>query len=165
LPIDQVLDHVDLDAIVDRLPIDRVLDRVDVDAVAARVDLDRAAARLDIASVLQRVDLDGVVAQVDLDAAIERVDLVGIARELIDELDLAEIIRASTGSMASDAVRGVRWQTVSADQAVNSAFARFRPRRGRQQPERSPDPGAGTSAGRDGGENGPFNDQPRPGPW
>ena len=65
--------------------------------------------RLDLtALVRERVDLDALVAGVDIDAIISRIDLGGLAEEVIAEIDLPEIIRESTGSVASDTIRGVR---------------------------------------------------------
>jgi hypothetical protein len=115
---------------------------VDIDAVAQRLDIDAVVARLDLNRIVRdRVDLDGLVATVDLDAVaarldvaavIERIDLVGLAEDVIAEVDLPEIIRGSTGSMASDTVRGVRMQGISGDQAVGRAVERLRLRRGRR---------------------------------
>ena len=42
------------------------------------------------------------------------------------EVDLAELIRQSTGSVASDTVRGVRMQGISGDEAVGRAVGRLR---------------------------------------
>ena len=123
-----VLERVDLQAVVttvlDRLDLTAVvLERVDLQAVVTTV-LDR----LDLtAVVLQRVDLEAVVS-----AALAQIDLVGIAEEVIDGVDLPEIIRESTGSMASDTVRGARMQGISADEAVGRAVDRLLLRHGRR---------------------------------
>lgn len=127
---DVVLRHVDLEAVVDAVDLDEVVAKVDVSAVVERVDLDAAAARLDIDAVLDRIDLTAVVLRrVDLraivEAVLDRLDLIGLAVEVIDGVDLPEIIRESTGSMASDTVRGVRMQGVAADEAVGRAVDRL----------------------------------------
>ena len=109
---DVVLDHVDLDAVVVGVDVEAVLDRVDLTAV-----------------VLQRVDLDALV-----NAVISHVDLIGLAEEVIDGVDLPEIIRESTGSMASDAVRGARMQGIAADEAVGRAVDRLLLRRKNRHP-------------------------------
>ena len=62
----------------------------------------------------------------------EQVDLVGVAEYVVAEIDLPEIIRASTGSVASEAVRGLRMQGVDADQAVARVVDRMLFRRGRR---------------------------------
>jgi hypothetical protein len=138
--VDLVQRYVDLDSIVSQVDLDSAVSRVDIDAVASRLDIDAVASRLDIDAVLrrldlneivrQRVDLDGLVATVDLDAAaarldisavIDRVDVVGLATDVIAEIDLPEIIRESTGSMASDTLRGVRMQSISGDDAIGGS--------------------------------------------
>lgn len=135
--------HVDLDAVVAGVDLDAVAARLDIDAVARRLDIDAVLARLDLTRIVRdQVDLDDLVSTVNLDAAaarldleavIERIDLVGLAREVIAELDLPEIIRESTGSVASDTVRGVRMQGITGDQAVGRAVERLRLGRARRE--------------------------------
>ena len=60
-----------------------------------------------------------------MDTALAQVDLVGLANEVIDGVDLPEIIRESTGSMASETVKGVRMQGIEADQVVGRAMDRL----------------------------------------
>jgi hypothetical protein len=134
---DVVLSRVDLQRVVrevltrlDGATLAEVLVLVDVDAVAARLDVDAVAQRLDVEAVLDRLDLTSTVLdRVDLgvvvDAALAKVDLVGLAEQVIDGVDLPEIIRESTGSMASDTVRGVRMQGIGADEAVGRAVDRM----------------------------------------
>lgn len=119
--IDRVAARLDFVPIVDRLPIDRVLDRVDIDGVAARIDLDKIVARLDV---------DGIAATIDLDAIVNRLDLAAIANEVITEIDLPELIRESSGAMASESVLGVRAQGIEADEWVNRLVDRILLRRG-----------------------------------
>jgi hypothetical protein len=118
--VDAVLDAVDLDAVVAG-----VVRRMDVDAVVAQV-----LARLDLSAVvsaaLDQLDLNEVVdaalQELDLTKIVmDRVDLVTVAEYVVAEIDLPEIVRASTGSMASETVRGLRMQGVGADQAVTRA--------------------------------------------
>jgi hypothetical protein len=119
---DAMLRRIDLTGVVGRY--------VDIDALVAGVDLDSIVQRLDLNRIVrEQVDLDGLVATVDVEAVINRVDLVGMTESIIDEIDLPEIIRESTGSVASETVRGVRMQGVSADDAVDRALQRFRLRR------------------------------------
>jgi hypothetical protein len=89
-----------------------VLDRVDLTAL-----------------VLQRVDLGAIA-----DAALARVDLVAIAEQVIEGVDLPELIRESTGSMASDTVRGVRMRGIEADQTISHAMDRLLRSRRRPAP-------------------------------
>jgi hypothetical protein len=134
---------VDLDEVVAGVDLDSVAKRLDIDAVARRLNLDAVVARLDLTTIVRdQVDLDALVATVDLDAAaarldvdavIERIDLVGLAEDVIAEVDLPEIIRESTGSVASETVRGVRMQSISGDQAIGRAVERLRLRRGHRE--------------------------------
>ena len=146
LDLDVVLDRLDLTGLVlqrvDLRPllseVLALLDRADVDGIVELADLDRAAGRLDVDAVAQRLDLDAVLDRLDLtetvlrrvelgtlvDAVLARVDLIGLAEQVIDGVDLPEIIRESTGSMASDTVRGVRMQGIGADEAVDHAVGR-----------------------------------------
>lgn len=133
--LDRVVSAVDLDAAAARLDVSAVAARVDVGPIVDRVDPDAVAQRLDLDAVLDRLDLTSVVLQrVDLDALIQaildRIDLVALAVDVIDGVDLPEIIRESTGSMASDTVRGVRMQGIVADEAVGRAVDRLLLRRG-----------------------------------
>lgn len=123
---------VDVNAVAKRLDINTVLDEMDLTAIVLqRVDLmqvvDAVLDRMDLtALVLQRVDLVKVV-----DAVLDQMDLIALANEIIDGVDLPEIIRESTGSMASETVQGVRMQGIGADQAVGRAVDRILLRRAR----------------------------------
>ena len=126
--------YVDLDALVETVDLDAVAARLDVEAVVARVDLDEVATRLDVEAVLDRLDLtETVLSRVDLkrvvDTVLAQVDLPALVEDVLDQIDLPEIIRDSTGTMASETVRSVRMQGVSADQAVARAVDRLRLRR------------------------------------
>jgi hypothetical protein len=128
--VNQVVAMVDLDAAVQRVDIDAVVASVDLDAIINRVDVDAVAQRLDINLVLDRMDLTAIVlTRVDLDALVqailERMDLIALAEEVIDGVNLTEIIRESTGTMASDTVQGVRLQGIAADDALSHAVDRL----------------------------------------
>ncbi len=152
-----VREHIDLEGVLLEVDVDSVAGRLDVNSVAARLDVDAVIQRLDLNEIVRKgVDLDGLVGTVDIDAAaarldleavIGRVDLAGLARQVLEEIDLPEIIRESTGSMASDTLRGVRMQTISADDAVGRAVDKLRLRRTRRNGvattvEPGPPPGA-----------------------
>ena len=95
-----VIDPI-LDAVVPRVT-DAVLDRLDLTQI-----------------VLDHVDVDAIVAKADIEAVIDRVPIVPIADYVIDEIDLPQIIRQSTGGVATDAINSVRVQTFGADQWVS----------------------------------------------
>jgi len=114
-------------ALLDRLVplvLEQVLRRVDVtDIVRTRVDLDAVAAGLDV---------DAVAARLDVDAVVGRVDLAAIAMQVIEAVDLPEVIRESSGAMASDTVRGARMRGIAGDQAIGRVRDRLLPHRDRE---------------------------------
>jgi len=153
--LDAAVALVDLDAAVARVDLDAAVALVDLDAIVATVDLDAAVARVDIGAVIGRVDLDaivatvdldGAVARVDLDAIIDRIDVIGIVEEVLDVIDLPAIIRDSTGSMASETVRGARMTSITADDAISRAVDRalFRRRKARAVLPSNGTPGSGS---------------------
>ena len=106
-----------------------VLAQVDLDAVAERLDLDRVARRLDVDAVVARADLDAAAARIDVEAILDRVDLVGMAQEVVDGIGLPDIVRESTGSLATETVEEVRLQGMAADDAIARLVDRIRLRR------------------------------------
>jgi hypothetical protein len=138
LDVDAVVDRVDLDgiaagldlnALVEKVDVARVIDRVDLDEIVGRVDIDRVIATVDLDRVIDRVDVDRIAARLDLDPVIERANVVAIARYVIAAIDLPELIRASTASVTTETVRGVRDQGVDADRAVERVVDRLLLRR------------------------------------
>jgi hypothetical protein len=122
-----------LDAIIPAVAV-AIVRRIDAAAlVRDYVDLDQ---------IIEEVDLDTAAARIDIEALIDRVDLVGLVRQVLAEIDLPEIIRESTGAVASDTLRGVRMQTISADDAVARAIDRLRERTHRVAATASPGPPA-----------------------
>lgn len=118
IDVDAVVARVDLDAAASRIDLDALVAKVALDDVVARLDLDGAVSRVDLEAIVKRVDIDAVIARVDVEAVLARLDLAGIAHHVIEAIDLPEILRESTGSVASEAVRGVRADGVQADEAV-----------------------------------------------
>ncbi|HZO67336.1 MAG TPA: hypothetical protein VFB74_20240 [Kribbellaceae bacterium] len=116
--INAIVAQVDIDAIVAQVDIGAIVDRLDIDAIVKGIDLDAIAERIDIERIIARVNIDAIVAGVDMNAIIGRIDLAGIAEDVINEIDLPEIIRDSTGTMASQVVREARMQSIDADEAV-----------------------------------------------
>jgi hypothetical protein len=136
-----VTENVDLDRIVEEVDLDAAVRRVDLDAIAMRLDVDAVIERLDLTEIVKRnvdidelvatVDIDAAAARLDVDAVIDRVDLVGLVREVIAAIDLPEIIRESTGSVASETLRGVRMQSITGDDAIARVVGRMRLHRAR----------------------------------
>ena len=132
--IAKVVDRVDIESIVNRLDLDEIAGTLDIDGIVAKVDLRAIVDRLDIAAVVARVDPDPVVARVNFDAAMSHIDLIGIAQRVVDGIDLPGIIRESTGSLATEAVAGVRVQGQAADDAVGQLVGRVLRRRALDPP-------------------------------
>jgi hypothetical protein len=124
-----VAERVDLDELVARVDLDRIVARVDLDELAGHIDVDAIVSRVDLGAIVDRVDVDRVAERIDLDAVIARLDLAELARTVIEEIDLPEIIRMSSGSIASETVRGARIQGIEADAAVSRAVDRILLRR------------------------------------
>jgi hypothetical protein len=134
----EIADRIDLGAIIARIDPNEIADRIDLGAIIARIDPNEIADRIDLRAVIARIDVDAIVATVNLDAVVDRIDVLGIAEHVINEIDLPEIIRDSTGSMASQVVRGARMQSIDADEAVSRLVDRVL----RRQPSGPPRPGA-----------------------
>jgi hypothetical protein len=140
--LDRAVRRVDLDAIVDSVDLDRAVRRVDLDAIVDSVDLNRAVRRVDLDAIVdsvdlnravRRVDIDGVIATADINAVLDRLDLVGIAADIVAALDLPDIIRDSSGSLATSMVRDARVQSMAADEAVSRIVDRLLLRRRRSR--------------------------------
>jgi hypothetical protein len=110
-----------------------VLDEIDLDQVVTRVDLDRIAERIDVDAIAARIDLDAIVARVDIDAVVARVDLPGLTEQVIDEVDLGEIIRESSSTMATETVDALRVQGMRVDGLVSRIADRILLRQGQRQ--------------------------------
>lgn len=153
----ELLNGLDVDEVAARL-----LSQLEVDEVASQllgqldltqlvldsVDLKRVVAgvleRLDLtAIVVDQVDLGGVVSaalgQVDLTKIVtDQVDLIGLAEYVVEGIDLPGIIRDSTGSVASEAVVGLRMQGIDADLVVGRVVDRMLGRRRQRRVEATP---------------------------
>ncbi len=130
LVVDAVLDRIDLTQLVlDRVRVGTIVESVDIDAIAASLDLDSLIASVDIEAITARVDIDAIASRLDLDAIVDRLDILAIAREVIDGIDLPEIIRESSGAMASETVVGVRMRGIEADERISRIVDRVMLRR------------------------------------
>ena len=132
-----------VDAVIDRLDLtDLVLERVDLHDVIASIDIDEIVDRVDVTAIVDGLDIDAVAARIDVQQIVDRLDLVAIARGVIDELDLPEIIRGSTETMAAETRDGVRVQGMRADQFVSHLVDRALQRGSGERP-----PASGIDAG------------------
>jgi hypothetical protein len=133
IDLDQVVARVDLDRIVGRINPNQIAARIDLDEIVDRVDVDAIAKRIDLDAIVQRIDLDAIVARVDIDAILARVDLPGLTEQVIDEVDLGEIIRESSSTMASETVDALRVQGMRVDGLVSRIVDRILQREGQRE--------------------------------
>jgi hypothetical protein len=130
------LERIDVERILDAMDVNSIVDRVDVERALKRIDLDDVVERIDVGRIVARVDIDAIAERVDLDALIQRLELASIAEQVIDELDVGEIIRDSTDSMATETVEGIRVQGMNADRFVSRVVDRAFGRRGNDDENR-----------------------------
>jgi hypothetical protein len=123
--LDEVVARVDLERIVERIDLNQIAARIDLDAIIARVDVDAIAARIDLDAIAARIDLDAIIARVDIDAILARVDFPELTEQVIDEVDLGEIIRESSSTMASETVDALRVQGMRVDGLVSRVVDRI----------------------------------------
>lgn len=104
------------DAIVSRMDLTGlVLRNVDLHAIVTA-----ALDELDLTTiVLERVDIDRIVERADVDAVIDRVPMLQIADYIIEEINLPQIIRESTGGIAMDAFTTTRFSAARSDDFVS----------------------------------------------
>jgi hypothetical protein len=133
IDLNQVVARVDLERIVERIDLNQIAARIDLDAIIDRVDVDAIADRIDLDAIAARIDLDAVVARVDIDAILARVDLPALTEQVIDEVDLGEIIRESSSTMAAETVDALRVQGMRVDGLVSRVVDRILLREGARQ--------------------------------
>lgn len=76
---------------------------------------------LDINAIVTQVDIDALMKRVDVDAIVKRVDIAAI----VDEIGLEDIVRQSTGVLASDSVKLVRVRTMNGDVLLSNFVDRL----------------------------------------
>jgi hypothetical protein len=139
--LERVVARIDLDEIAARIDVDRIVERLDMHALVQRLPIDEVADRIDVDRVVSRVDLDSVASRIDVEAIVRRLDLAAIALDVIEEIDLASIIRDAMGSMTTETVGGIRVQSMNADRAIARVVDRVLQRRG-DRDERADTPDA-----------------------
>jgi hypothetical protein len=122
--VNGIIAKADLDRIVARLDLDGIVARVDIGRIIDRIDIDAIAARIDIGAIIDRVDINAIADRVDIQEILNRVDLAAVTREVMDEVDMGEIIRESTGSITTETVDAIRYQGMNADRFVSKIVDR-----------------------------------------
>ncbi len=113
-----------------------VVRELDVNAIVGQVDIDDLLTRIDIDALLERIDMDALLERVDVDGIIKRVDL----QALMADIGLQDIVRQSTGVLASDSVKLVRVRTMNADVLLSRFIDRILHRSEPRYPELVPTP-------------------------
>jgi hypothetical protein len=85
--------------------------------------------RIDVNELAARVDVDAIASRIDIEELIRRLDLAQIASDVIEELDLADLVRDAASETTSEGVRTVRLRGVDADRAIRRAVDRVLSRR------------------------------------
>jgi len=116
-----MVEEVDLNDVVARVDINQIAASIDVDAILNRVDLDAVVDRLNVQSIVERVDMNAVV---------NRLDLPTITEQVMEEVDIGEIIRESTGTIGTGAVDTLRYSGMNMDRFVGRVVDRVLFRRG-----------------------------------
>ena len=118
-----VLEPLDLTALVG--------ESVDLDELAEQIEVQRIAERLDPNAIAEGIDVDRVAERLDLDAIVLRLDLPKLVEDVLVEIDVADLIRQSTGTLTGDAIDEVRYVSVDADRVVARLVDRIIRRRKR----------------------------------
>lgn len=79
----------------------------------------RAAGAAVVNPLIDEIDVDAVVARVDIDAVLAGVDVSGLARRVLDEIDIGQLVRESSTTMAAETADAVRARSMRADGALN----------------------------------------------
>ena len=103
------------------------------ESLVASIDLPDMVQQIPVTQIVQRIDLNAVIAQVDLNRIIADIDIRPIASQVIDEIDIPGIVRATTTSMTGDLIEANRVVFMHLDGGIaRGADAVIRPRHHRQ---------------------------------
>ena len=97
----ELLARVDFEELLADVDMNALLEQVDMDAVMQRIDMDAVFARLDVDAALERVDLDRIMARVDVNELMSGV---------IKDVQVADLLRDSTGVITNSTVGALRTQ-------------------------------------------------------
>jgi len=86
---------------------------------------------VDLDELAEKIDVDRVAERLDLEAIIQKLDLPKLVEEVLAEIDVADLIRQSTGTLTGDAIDEVRYVSVDADRVVGRLVDRVIRRRRR----------------------------------
>jgi hypothetical protein len=137
-----VVDSIDIADVVDRVDVNALIAKVDIDAVLDRVDLNKIVDTVDLDAQFARVNLDELIEQIDIDAVLDRVDVAKIS----ERIRVWNMLARSSGAVASSAVDRAREHGAGLDDFLGNTFDRVR----RQDPDDLPGPAQLDSDGEEG---------------
>jgi hypothetical protein len=98
--------------------------------------VDAVLDQLDITQIVRdHIDVGEIAASIDIEKILEQVDVGKVVEDVVESMDLPAIVRESSGVLASETVRAVRYRSVSADDRVNQAFNRLLRRKVKVDPQ------------------------------
>lgn len=78
-----------------------------LDALLARIDITALVDRVDINEAVDRVDLEALIDKVPVERVIDRVDLRAVVLDTVAQVQVTDILRESTGAMATRLTGGL----------------------------------------------------------
>lgn len=95
-----------------------------LDELLARIDLESVIDRVDLDDVIDRVDLEAVVNKVPLEQVIGRIDMGSVVVDTVGQVQVADLLRESTGVMAATTADLIREQRRNAARLAGRPFRR-----------------------------------------
>jgi hypothetical protein len=121
MPINSVVQQVDVQAVIERVDIDEILSRVDIEALVARLDVNAIVERVDLNRILERVDINTIVSRINVE-------------ELVARTEIGYIVMQSTTSIFERALDTLRAQFVRLDGWTNRLVNRMLRRKQSEMP-------------------------------
>jgi hypothetical protein len=106
-----------LDAVIARV-VREVIRHVDLNDLLRSVDVNALVGRVDIQGVIDRIDLNPLLDKLDLDALARRIDVAALAQRVLDEVEVGDVIRESTGTLTVETVDALRRRGADADRRL-----------------------------------------------
>ena len=96
-----------------------IIRHVDMDEITRSIDVNAIADRIDIDRIVSRVDVNEIADAVDAARIVGRLDLAQLARQVMEDIGVSQIIRESSGSLAVETVDSLRLRGADADDRVS----------------------------------------------
>jgi hypothetical protein len=106
-----------LDAVIARV-VREVIRHVDPNELLRSVDVNALVGRVDVQGVIDRIDLNPLLDKLDLDALARRIDVAALAQRVLDEVEVGDVIRESTGTLTVETVDALRRRGADADRRL-----------------------------------------------